>query len=262
MANRVANQPAPYRGLSGPSGTKCRKSLQNVSRGLRPRTPKSLQKVSGTIRKDSFDTLRRLSGGGPGRHFRDSFGISARETSVRGGLVRKNRVLWLLQLWELNQKNGFFCDFVCDLQSGSLPGERFVFFFCFFKAPGRGEVRFFIEKSRRGGSPRRGRGGRLWFSWGAFMVFLGAFMVLGGGVYGFLGGVLWFGLLEGSWFCLSAAVGGWGWGGCVGDASLPGGSWRLSLWGEQRMMSLLAGGRAWDRSVETKRTRALWTQSQ
>ena len=60
---RFANQPAPYRGLSGPSGPKCPKSLENVSRGLRagPGTPKSLQKVSGRVQKDSFDTFRRLS---------------------------------------------------------------------------------------------------------------------------------------------------------------------------------------------------------
>ena len=55
-----------------------------------PRTPKSLQKVSGTVQKDSFDisedfpdcsrdfleTFRGSGAGGPGRHFRDSFGIS------------------------------------------------------------------------------------------------------------------------------------------------------------------------------------------
>ena len=48
----IGNQPAPYRGLSGPLGPKCRKSLKNVSR------PKSLQKVSGTV----WDTFRRVSG--------------------------------------------------------------------------------------------------------------------------------------------------------------------------------------------------------
>ena len=43
----VGNQSAPYRRLSAPPGTKCRKSHENASRGLRPGTPKRLQKVSG-----------------------------------------------------------------------------------------------------------------------------------------------------------------------------------------------------------------------
>ena len=107
------------------------------------------------------------------------------------------------------------------------------------------------------------RGGRLWFSWGAFMVFWG-------GVYGFRWRPLWF---SRGWLMVLV---------CwreVGFASLPlcggevevevwvvrpfqKGSLGLSFWGEQGVMSLLAGGRAWDRSVETKRTRALWSQSQ
>ena len=94
---KVGNQPAPYRGLPGPPGPKCRKSLENVSRGLRPRNPKKSPKIPGTLKKHSPDTFRRLSGdfpdcprdffetfwgpgaGGPGRHFRDSFGISGPE---------------------------------------------------------------------------------------------------------------------------------------------------------------------------------------
>ena len=54
----VGNQPAPYRALSGPPGPKCRKSLENVSRGLRPRDPKKSQKSLG----DSPGSLRRVSG--------------------------------------------------------------------------------------------------------------------------------------------------------------------------------------------------------
>ena len=69
----IGNQPAPYRGFSGPSGPKCRKSLENVG----PR------KVSRKSRKQSEKTLSTL--------FRDSFPDYsrdlARETSVRGGLV-------------------------------------------------------------------------------------------------------------------------------------------------------------------------------
>ena len=94
---RIGNQPAPYRGLSGPPGPKCRKSLENVSRDLRPRAPKKSPKSPGTLQKHSPDTFRRLSGdlpdcprdffetfgglgaGGLGRHFRDFFGISGAE---------------------------------------------------------------------------------------------------------------------------------------------------------------------------------------
>ena len=89
----------PLQGSLGAEGPempkKSRKCLENVSKmSSGPGTPTSLQKVSGTVRKDSFDTFRRLSGdfpdrsrdfletfrgpgaGGPGRHFRDFFGIS------------------------------------------------------------------------------------------------------------------------------------------------------------------------------------------
>ena len=52
----IGNQPAPYRSLSG---SKCRKSLENVSRGLRPRP----QKVSKKPRNKS--TLQTLSGDSP-----------------------------------------------------------------------------------------------------------------------------------------------------------------------------------------------------
>ena len=62
---KIANQPAPYRGPSGPSGPKCRKSLENVSRGASgPGTPTSLQKVSGTVWE-----LGIANGGVPGRGF-------------------------------------------------------------------------------------------------------------------------------------------------------------------------------------------------
>ena len=87
-----------------------KKSLENVSRGSWPRDPKKSRKSLG----DSPGSLRRVSGKclesvfgvfwdfletfwgpgarGPGRYFRDFLGFRARrarETSVRGGLVRK-----------------------------------------------------------------------------------------------------------------------------------------------------------------------------
>ena len=105
----LGNQPAPYRGLSRPPGPKCRKSLENVSRGLRPRgPPKSLQNSPGTLQKkhsplsgDSPETCRTVPEtflrlfGGPGpeapRDIFETFSAfrarRARETSVRGGLV-------------------------------------------------------------------------------------------------------------------------------------------------------------------------------
>ena len=91
----LGNQPAPYRGLSGPPSPKSQKSLENVSRG--PGTPKSLKKVSGTVRevsgespesvwrvfldcpRDFLETFWGPGAGGPGRHFRDFFGISGPE---------------------------------------------------------------------------------------------------------------------------------------------------------------------------------------
>ena len=85
-----ANQPAPYRGLSGPSGPKCRKSLENVSRALRPQNPEKSPKSLGSpesllkVSKESFQTVPesfwRLLGvpgaRGPGRHFRDFSSVS------------------------------------------------------------------------------------------------------------------------------------------------------------------------------------------
>ena len=53
----IEKQPAPCRGLSGPPGPKCRKSLRNVCSG----TPKSLQKVP----EHSKNTLQTLSGDSP-----------------------------------------------------------------------------------------------------------------------------------------------------------------------------------------------------
>ena len=105
-ATWLANQPAPYRGLAGPSGPKCRKSLENVSRGLWPRNPEKSPKVLGTVwqvsgespesvkrvfldcSRDFLETFRGSRAGGPGRHFRDFSAFRARrarETSVRGG---------------------------------------------------------------------------------------------------------------------------------------------------------------------------------
>ena len=104
----VGSQPAPCRGLSGPPGPKCRKSLENVSWGLRPRDPKSLKKVSGTVRevsRESPESVWRVflecSGtfwrlfGVPGRRHRETFSrlfrhLRARETSARGGLAPKS----------------------------------------------------------------------------------------------------------------------------------------------------------------------------
>ena len=89
---KLANQPAPYTGLSGPSGPKSRKSLESVSWGLWPRSPEkslkslgnglgSLRKVSGKCQKSLFGLFPRLFGdfsGSRGRtpHFRDVFGFS------------------------------------------------------------------------------------------------------------------------------------------------------------------------------------------
>ena len=54
FASQIANEPAPYRGLSGPSGPKCRKNLENVSRGLRPRNPEKSPKSLGNSPKRLF----------------------------------------------------------------------------------------------------------------------------------------------------------------------------------------------------------------
>ena len=99
------NQPAPYRGLSGPPGPKCRKSLENVSRDLRPwdptKSPKSPGDSPKTLSRHFTETLRRLPGLCPGlfgvmgpEGTGDIFEIflafwaqRARETSARGGLV-------------------------------------------------------------------------------------------------------------------------------------------------------------------------------
>ena len=65
----VGNQPAPYRGLPGPLGPKCRKSLENVSRGLWPRHPKKSPRKSRntprTLSRHFPETLRRLAGLSP-----------------------------------------------------------------------------------------------------------------------------------------------------------------------------------------------------
>ena len=62
--SRIANAPAPYRGLSGPSGPKCRESLENVSRGLRPRnpekSPKSLRNSPRRLFRRSLETFRTV----------------------------------------------------------------------------------------------------------------------------------------------------------------------------------------------------------
>ena len=60
----IGNRPAPYRGLSA-SRPKCRKSLENVSWGLRPQDPKKSPKSPGTLQKHSPNTFRRLSGDFP-----------------------------------------------------------------------------------------------------------------------------------------------------------------------------------------------------
>ena len=73
-----------YRGLSG-SGPEMPKSLENVSRDPK-KSQKSLKKVSGQSGKSPEsvfgvfrDFLETPGAGGPGRHFRDSFGISGLE---------------------------------------------------------------------------------------------------------------------------------------------------------------------------------------
>ena len=96
-------------GLPGPSGPKYQKSLENVSRGLRPRnpekSPKSLGNSLGSLRKVSKESFRtvpetvwRLFGVPGARGLGDIFETfsafrarRARETSVRGGLVRRSQ---------------------------------------------------------------------------------------------------------------------------------------------------------------------------
>ena len=88
----IANQ------LSGSSGPKCRKSLENVSLGLRPRDPRKVSEECQELSEiHSPDTFRRLSGdfpdcsqdfletcrGGLERHFRDFFGIFGPEEPER-----------------------------------------------------------------------------------------------------------------------------------------------------------------------------------
>ena len=96
IITKFGNQPAPCRGLPGPPGPKCRKSLENVSWGLLFWDPKKSQKKSGGQSGKSQESLRKVSGEcfwsvpglfgdclgsgpGPGRHFRDFFGISGPE---------------------------------------------------------------------------------------------------------------------------------------------------------------------------------------
>ena len=114
----VGNQPAPYRGLSGPPGRNAKKVSKMSPRAPGPETPKSLKKVSGTVRQvsgespesvwrvllDCSGTFWRLFGApgpeAPGDIF-ETFSAfrarRARETSVRGGLVPKSTVsVWSL----------------------------------------------------------------------------------------------------------------------------------------------------------------------
>ena len=58
---RLGNQPTPYRGLSGPPGPKCQKSLENVSRDPGPETPKVSEKSRGQSGK-SPESLGKVSG--------------------------------------------------------------------------------------------------------------------------------------------------------------------------------------------------------
>ena len=75
LCNRLGNQPAPHRGLSGTPGLKCRKSLENVSRGLWPGTPRKSPRSLGTVPKILSNTFRRLSGDFPDcpRDFLETF---------------------------------------------------------------------------------------------------------------------------------------------------------------------------------------------
>ena len=57
VASRLFFQPAPCRGLSGPLGPKCRKSLENVSRG-----PQKVSKKSREQSGKSRESLRKVSG--------------------------------------------------------------------------------------------------------------------------------------------------------------------------------------------------------
>ena len=99
--SREGNQPAPYRGLSGPLSPKCRKSLENVCQGLRPWGPQKSPKVWDsqkntlqTLFGDSPETSQTVPetfvAGGPGDIFEIFSAFRARrarETLARGGLV-------------------------------------------------------------------------------------------------------------------------------------------------------------------------------
>ena len=109
-------------------GPKCRTSLEMSLGASGPGTPKSLQKSPGTLQKHSPNTFRRLSGdlpdcprdffetfwgpgaGGPGKHFRDFFGISGSEgpgdlCKGRAGSQELNVDLW----------RPFFCPAGCEI---------------------------------------------------------------------------------------------------------------------------------------------------
>ena len=98
MTQKVGNQPAPLQRSLGPSGPEIKKKVSKMSPGASgPGTPKSLKKVSGTVRevsgespesvwrvfldcpRDFLETFWGPGAGGPGRHFRDFFGISGPE---------------------------------------------------------------------------------------------------------------------------------------------------------------------------------------
>ena len=81
-STQFGNQPAPYRGLSGPPGPKCQKSLENVSGTVREVSGESRESVWRVFLEYSGTFWRLFGGpgaGGPGRHFRDFFGISGPE---------------------------------------------------------------------------------------------------------------------------------------------------------------------------------------
>ena len=90
----IGNQPAPYRGLSGPPGPKSQKSLKNVSRGLRPRDPKKSQKSLG----DSPGSPRRVSG----KCLESVFGLSpGLFGDFLGSRGRRPRETFLRLFWDL-----------------------------------------------------------------------------------------------------------------------------------------------------------------
>ena len=138
---RIGNRPARLQ-RSLPPGPKCRKSLENVSRGLQPRDPKKSPESLGgspkTLSRHFPETLRRLplrlfGGflGSRGLHFRDFFGISG-PNGLRGlckgraGSQGEKAILGILGPCRYNSQSCVArpkpCEDQFSVQVGATPG--------------------------------------------------------------------------------------------------------------------------------------------